>query len=319
MGLTRRVNGRKDTHFHHESAASDPHFKGLVNHYSPHNEPGITCQFCGLLGIWPPYHRNIQSWTKIGVGVAKGMVLEMAAIREALPDAVIVSVDPFFYGIVEPHLPPAKIGDPARLALARAAAFYPASLAYGKLTADHPFAEFLRNQGIGEAELAWFDKCASKPDILGCNLYPGMHEPPRPGKPVLSVEQVARNQAQRVKNALLDSQTYFNLPVYLTETSAGLTDEAKIAYINALDEMVQELRGAQVPIVGVNWWPLFDTIQWDYRDKPNKPLADFIYPGGWNNGLYKIKPEPNGDLRRVATGAVQAYQNVLGRELTKGQ
>ena len=41
--------------------------------------------------------------------------------------------------------------------------------------------------------------------------------------------------------------------------------------------------------MGVNWWPLFETIQWDYRDKPDKPLVDFIYPGGWNNGLYKIQ------------------------------
>ena len=64
----------------------------------------------------------------------------------------------------------------------------------------------------------------------------------------------------------------------------------------------------------MNWWPLFETIQWDYRDRPDKPLVDFIYPGGWNNGLYKISPQPNGDLKRVPTRAVTAYQKMLRRE-----
>jgi hypothetical protein len=45
-----------------------------------------------------------------------------------------------------------------------------------------------------------------------------------------------------------------------------------------------------------------------------KPLVDFIYPGGWNNGLYKIRPQPDGDLKRVPTRAVQAYQRLLHRE-----
>jgi hypothetical protein len=78
---------------------------------------------------------------------------------------------------------------------------------------------------------------------------------------------------------------------------------------------VQDLRRQRFPIVGVNWWPLFETIQWDYREKPEQPLVDFIYPGGWNNGLYTISPHANGSLKRVPTRAVQAYQDVLRREI----
>ena len=150
-------------------------------------------------------------------------------------------------------------------------------------------------------KLAWFQGRARKPDILGCNCYPSIPTQAAVDKPARSAEQVAHEKIAIVKKAILDSQTYFDLPVYLTETSDGLTDEAKIAYINALYEMVQDLRREKVPIVGVNWWPLFDTIQWDYREKPDKPLVDFIYPGGWNNGLYKISPQADGDLKRVPT------------------
>jgi hypothetical protein len=297
------------------AGAMAAHFNGLVNHYSPHNEPGLTCLFCGLVGRWPPYRKSIEDWAKIGVRVARGMVLEAEAIRQALPDAVIVSVDPFFYGTVEPHLPPAPPGDPLRRELLRSAAAYPASLAYGKITADHPLAHFLRAHGVPAADLEWFHNRARKPDILGTNRYPSIRRPaPAAGSPPPSVEETARRGAAIVKEAILDAQTYFDLPVYLTETSDGTTDESKVAFIHALYDMVQELRQARVPIVGVNWWPLFETIQWDYREHPERPLADFIYPGGWNNGLYTIRPQADGTLRRVRTRAVDAYRAVLARD-----
>jgi len=211
-------------------------------------------------------------------------------------------------------LPPASGSDPVRRELLRAAAAYPASLAYGKVTTEHPLAGFLRNHGVHEAEIAWFAKRCGKPDILGCNCYPGMRSGGSGAKDADSVAQAAREAAQRVKGAILEGRSYFNLPVYLTETSAGDTGEAKVAYINALAEMVQDLHRQKVPLVGVNWWPRFETIQWDYRDKPDRPLVDFIYPGGWNNGLYKIRPQPDGDLKRVPTRAVQAYQRLLCHE-----
>ncbi len=297
-------------------------FKGLVNHYSPHNEPGITCLFCGLEGRWPPYHKSVASWAAIGVRVARGMLLEMEAIRRALSDAVIVSVDPFFYEIIDPYLPPAPKDDPERREILRAAAFYPASLAYGKLDAGHPFEEFLLRHGIPESDLAWFRTNARKPDILGCNLYPGIRLSSQGGTPSdatgPALEEAAGIAAGAVRDAILDSQTYFDLPVYMTETSAGKTDDAKIAYIRALHEMVEDLREKRVPIVGLNWWPLFETIQWDYRENPDMPLADFIYPGGWNNGLYRIQAEPGGDLKRVRTSAASAYKEILDKERSRG-
>jgi hypothetical protein len=243
------------------------------------------------------------------------MVLETEAIRAALPDAVIVSVDPFFYGTIEPHLPPAPPGDPLRRDLLRSAAAYPASLAYGKVTADHPLAHFLRAHRLPKADLKWFANRAAKPDILGTNRYPSIRRPPPPaGSRPPSVEEAARQGAAIVKEAILDAQIYFDLPVYLSETSDGTTDESKVAFINALYDLVQELRNRRVPIVGVNWWPLFETIQWDYREHPEKPLAEFIYPGGWNNGLYTISPQADGTLRRVRTRAVDAFRAVLARD-----
>ena len=70
------------------------------------------------------------------------------------------------------------------------------------------------------------------------------------------------------------------------------------------------MREERVPLRGVNWWPLFDTIQWDYREQPDRPLTDFLYEGGWNNGLYRIEPQPDGALKRVPTPAVEAFRQI---------
>ena len=77
--------------------------------------------------------------------------------------------------------------------------------------------------------------------------------------------------------------------------------------------MVARLRNEKLPLVGVNWWLLFETIQWDYREEVDKPLASFIRRCGWNNGLYEIEAKPDGELKRVSTRAVQAFRQMIQR------
>lgn len=297
------------------------HFRGLVNHYTPHNEPQITALLCGLKGTWPPYQRSIESWARIGVRVAKGIVLETQAIRGALPGPVIVSVDASVSYFMDQVLSSGSPQDPQNQELRNAAAFYPASLAYGKVRGGHPLAAYLTDHGVAPMDLEWFQKRTQVPDILGYNKYPAIQLPARAGdsgkKDASRLRDAARRAADEVKNGLRNAQAYFQLPVYLTETSSGLTPEVRVAYIHALSEMVRELRQEQVPIVGLNWWPLFETIQWDYRDVVDKPLVSFIRPGGWNNGLWRIEAQSNGDLKRIPTEAAQAYAEVIRRDLKR--
>ncbi len=305
------------------AGAMASHFKGLVNHYSPHNEPQLTCIFCGLTGRWPPYHKSPKSWAKIGVAVGRGMVYAMDAIRSAIPDAVIVSVDPWMAGVIDSHLKLAK-DDARREEVGWASESFPASLAYGKVPGTNPFAAILEEWGVPSKELEWFSTNARRPDILGYNFYPdfgfGWNESPenrnkdytRGG--TVPLKDAAREAAGRITPGIERAQKYFDLPVYLTETSAGLSMEARIAYIEALGDWVAELRRKGVPLRGVNWWPLFDTIQWTYREQVSLPLRDFIFEGGWNNGLYRIQPEASGNLKRLATPAVEAFRKVVRRQ-----
>ncbi len=203
-----------------------------------------------------------------------------------------------------------------------ASACYPASLAYGKIGSGHPFAVSLEKWGVKSQELGWFQSNARKPDILGYNFYPdfaygwGENKEQRTKdftkEGTIPLKKAARDAAALLTPGIVQAQRYFDLPVYLTETSAGRSIEARIAYINALGEWVFEMQRKNIPLKGVNWWPLFDTIQWDYRENTSLPLEEFIYEGGWNNGLYRIQAEAGGKLQRVSTPAAKAYRDMIG-------
>jgi beta-glucosidase len=296
------------------SGAMASHFKGMVNHYSPQNEPGVTCLFCGLTGRWPPYQKNYEAFSKIGVRIAKAMILQMEAIRSAIPDAVITSVDPMFFGNIDAALPKGAAEDPAQVELRTAASAFPASLVYGKVDSKHPFFEFLVKHGVATGDLEWIHAHSNKPDIYGYNYYPDSFDFQKNGDftrhGTVPLQQGASEAASRTEAGIRKAYEYFKMPIYLTETSAGLQTDAKVAYINALYASVKRLRADRIPIVGVNWWPLFNTIQWDYRENSTEPLASFIRSGDWNNGLYVIDTKTP-DLRRVHTGAADAFAEVV--------
>lgn len=161
------------------------------------------------------------------------MVLETRAIREAISDAAIFSVDPIFDG-VDPslHLPEETDTDPKQRDLRMAASSYPASLVCGKVQPGDAFAEFLTKHSVAEADIAWVQQRVSKPDVLGCNNYPDIFQKGgdfmRKGN--IPLEQAARQAADDTEQGIRNSYAYFQMPIYLTETSAGLTTETKVAY-----------------------------------------------------------------------------------------
>jgi len=96
------------------------------------------------------------------------------------------------------------------------------------------------------------------------------------------------------------------------ESSGGEKAEDKTLWMNSAAEVIEDLCKEGIPVVGFNWWPLYETIQWEYRDN-SKSVMECIYNGGWNNGLYLIKEHLDGTLERVPTDAVKAYKELIER------
>lgn len=287
------------------------HFGEALTHYTPCNEPQVAALRCGSSGAWPPYGTSTARWAELGARIARAMVLATRSLRETSSEVVIVSAEAPRFTLVDTLFPDAAPE------LAAAVATYPACVAYGKVGPEHPLVPLLDSLGVDAKELGWLRDNAAPPDLLGYNHYPDILDyadaPDFARDGSLPLAQAAREATDRVELGLRRAHDYFGLPVYLTETSAGLTGPRRAAYATALGELVARLRADDFPIVGVNWWPLFQAVQWEYRDQPERPLEDFLVAGGWNNGLYDLLPGADGALERVPTEAVPAFREIVGR------
>lgn len=69
------------------TAALTAHFRGLLNHYTPQNQPQLNLQLCAGTGRWPPYADSREAWSKLGVKLARTLVQQSRAIRQEAPEA----------------------------------------------------------------------------------------------------------------------------------------------------------------------------------------------------------------------------------------
>ena len=280
-------------------------FSPGVSHYTPVNEPQTSASLSGHKGVWPPYLQGVEGWSRLCLPLARALVLSSRALRDAVDQPVLISADctftPSWREIAtaagQPDLEPR--GDDDLLL-----SFFPASLAYGRIDCDSPLARCLSRIGFKDGDFEWFKEHAQTPDIFGFNFYPD--------------PKVVQSGA--AEEDLLDFlrriRLTFDLPLYITETSSGLDDPAKVRWIESIGRVFTEARARGLPLLGVNWWPLFNTIQWDFRDN-GKPVEECIVPGGWNNGLYVINTEIEGALERVPTKAVSAYKKLANTLLSE--
>lgn len=287
------------------------HFRGSVTSYTPLNEPSVSAWSSGWAGIWPPYARAAESWAALGVRIARAMVLASQSLRAALPGVTLISADAASLDLAAKIFPGVAVDDD----LAFAVGTFPACLAYGKVAPDSRLAQLLVKLGVSPADLQWLLDNAAPPDVLGLNRYPDFDDFPnskdftRGG--ALPLDEAAREAASRVESVLRRAHAYFDRPVYLSETSAGIAPTSRAAYATAVGDLVQRLRAEGFPIVGANWWPLIEAAAWAYREHPELPLTAFLVPGAWNNALYDLAPHDDGSLERVETVAAAAWRDVI--------
>jgi beta-glucosidase/6-phospho-beta-glucosidase/beta-galactosidase len=281
-------------------------FKGLVDHFTPHNEPQLSAFLCGLHHYWPPYLTGIDGWLKVGINVARGMVLTSQVLRAELADPVLISAECFASPTIQDVASTFKIevSPTTQEDFDYLVNTFPACLAYGKVSPSAPFGKVLSSTGMSESDLDWFNTNAQLPTVLGVNLYPDCYH--RSSDP----QEGLRLGAEELACQLTRACRFFGRPVYLTETSDGETVEQKTKWMEKAVEVIEGLKESGIPVVGMNWWPLYETIQWDYRDT-TRTVVESIRPGGWNNGLYKIKEQFDGTLQRVSTGAVESYREII--------
>ena len=235
-------------------------YAGLVNWYTPLNEPIVTALYCGQRGLWPPYLKSENGYVQILLQAIDGIIQTCAALRAVNPEMVLV------------HVEATGLSRTAREDLHAVAqdeqsrTFLPFDLLTGRVTPGHPLFPWLVRNGASPDRLA---AIAAQPvpfSLMGLNFYPQW------STTQLYIDRKGRLAYQPVEqdgagfSTLIDDYyRRYGLPIMVTETSARGDETVRARRLEASVTAIRVLRGRGVPVLGYTWFPLFTMIDWRYR------------------------------------------------------
>ena len=279
------------------SAAVAERYRGRLTAFTPLNEPLINAIFCGEDARWPPYLSGDDGFVKLVRALVRGIVATQAAVDDATGgESTFVHVEATQRFAV-PEGPPSE-----EVKFLSRRMFLIEDLLTGHVDDDHELVAFLRANGFGDDDLAWCRDNTAKPDVMGVNYYPHLT--------TVEVTDGARASWERgdggtegleeVMRAFADR---YGAPVFLTETSQAGSVADRIAWLDASIETLLGLRDDGVDVVGYTWWPLFDLVDWDYREG-FKPVEEYLV----QMGMYDLRRDDIGRFERTHTSVVDRFR-----------
>ncbi len=291
-------------------------YRGRVHHVCPVNEPLITALFCGDVGLWPPYGRGLQTYMPVLTRIAQGICRAIKVLRETMPGVEILISDSLEVAATfedsdeksSPFLKESLRADVARRMERRHVVL---DLIMGRVTKKHPLHDWLERHGFPSYDLRWFERNAQTIDVIGLDYYEHT-EVELYTTPEGYYRQRALQPPMGLYRAAQDYWTRYHIPLMVTETSVGGTDEDKIRWLERSTADVRRLRAEGFPVVGYTWWPVIDHLDWDGALLHQ---TGHIHPVG----IYRLEREAGGKLTRHPTGLRDAYRAlILGGDETAG-
>ncbi|MCP9487279.1 MAG: family 1 glycosylhydrolase [Gaiellaceae bacterium MAG52_C11] len=279
------------------AAAVADRYRGRLTAFTPLNEPLINAIFCGEEARWPPYLSGADGFVKLVRALVRGIVATQAAI-----DAVTGGESTFVH--VEATQRFTLPSEPAseELVLLRNRVFLIEDLLTGRVDDDHELSGFLRANGFGDDDLAWCRDNTANPDVMGVNYYPHLT--------TVEVTNGARSAWPRIDGGteglaevMRAFAARYGAPVFLTETSQTGSVADRVAWLDASVETLFRLRDDGIDVVGYTWWPLFDLVDWDYREGI-KPADKYLV----QMGIYDLHRDEIGRLERRHTPVVDRFR-----------
>jgi beta-glucosidase len=278
-------------------------YRGRLRAYTPLNEPFVNALYCGERGIWPPYLTGEDGFVKLVRALVRGFVATQRAVSQAIGgEATFVHVEAAARFAGEDDVADALAFHRARVLLIQ-------DLLVGRVDEGHPLAGYLREHGFDDDDLAWCRENTAEPDVVGANFYPHLstteHVAGRPAVPrarreegALGLEEVVRLFAER-----------YGRPVFITETSVDGDAAERIRWLDESVGVLARLREEGVHVVGYTWWPLFDLVDWEYRESWGGPEEHLV-----QMGLYDLRDDGIGRLERVRTPVVDRFRELAARD-----
>ncbi len=293
-----------------------PRYAGRVRCVCPINEPLITSLFCGDIGLWPPYGRGLGNYMTVVNRVAQGLCRAIRVLRQTMPGVEILVSDSLEVAATfedsdettSPYLKESLRADVERRMHRR---HLVTDLILGRVDRRHPLVGWLQKHGFSDFDLHWFQRNAQTLDIIGLDYYehtevelyttPEGYYRQRELRPPAGLYRAAQGYWSK-----------YHIPLMITETSVGGTDEDKIAWLEKSVADVRRLRADGFPVIGYTWWPAIDHLDWDGALLHQ---TGHIHPVG----IYRLERRPNGTLERLPTGLRDAYRTLIaGGDATAG-
>ncbi|MDQ3661338.1 MAG: family 1 glycosylhydrolase [Actinomycetota bacterium] len=273
-----------------------------VRYYTPFNEPFIAAELCGREARWPPELSGDEGFCAVANGISRGVVRTVEALREQRADSVMVHVEAT--GVVLTDDP--ALEERAQLDMDRHLTTL--ELIQGRVDAAHFLYPYLITSGVTDDDLSWYESNNVSIDVLGLNYYPMLSVERRRADGL--VEPVWGG-AHYLERLIVEHLARHKVPVFITETSVNehaasmfsaarpeaLYDDSRPDGLRSLwlaevIESVERMRAAGMPLIGVTWWPLYDLVNWDYREGGGA-VEDYLEP----MGLYSLVMQ-DGVLKR---------------------
>jgi beta-glucosidase len=233
-------------------------YDGLVNKFTPLNEPLVTASFTGARAIWPPYESGDAGWARVIVGVSAGIQAAIKAIKVAQPSAIIAHVEATHVWETE------DANLIAHRDTLRLRNFLPTDLVLGRVTSDHALYPWLIEMGIAPSILAGFQQPCPVPDLIGVNFYPELS-----CRELVSIDGQPVGVAFNGWDAGLRQVTEefwerYRIPVFVSETAVEGDAEHLSSWIDTVKSLATSMRADGIDLRGVTWWPLFDFVDWSW-------------------------------------------------------
>jgi len=138
-----------------------------LRRFTPVNEPLTTARFSALYGLWYPHARDDASFIRAVLVQCRATVFAMRAIREVIPDALLVQTEDLGRTCSTSTLEYQAAFENERRWLSL-------DLLCGRVDAAHPLWRWLTSHGATAEELRWFVDAAEAgetPNIIGLNYY----------------------------------------------------------------------------------------------------------------------------------------------------
>ncbi|MDB6039838.1 MAG: glycoside hydrolase family 1 [Verrucomicrobiales bacterium] len=274
-------------------------FRGRIHMYTPLNEPRVTAWYCGKLGWWPPYERGWGGFVSVMIGVCRGIVESIQAMKEVDPEIIPVHVDATdLYESPDYELE-------SEVAQRQEMVFLALDLVSGRIVSGHPLFNWLRKQGASDQSMVWFQQHQVPLDLIGINMYPMFSRKVlRPSSHGLRT-QMPYASAEIVSKLSRMYYERYQTPIFISETASVGTLKRREAWLGDSVAAVRQVRAEGVPLVGYTWWPMFALVTWAYRQGTHPP--DYYLK---QMGLWDLDAAQSAKLARVPTRLIEQYQRL---------